>query len=72
MSGRKPWTDTTDYISSRVPLRRKVDLEFDRVQNIDGHFRFWLRGDYICSVAHRQFTQKQIDFFDGISETAIE
>lgn len=60
--------DHTDYVSSRVQKRRKVDLEFDRVVSMPETFSFFLQGKFICCIEKEFFERKQIDFFEAISE----
>lgn len=67
MSGK--YTDHTDYVSARVPKRRKVDLEFDKVESRGEKFFFYADGKFICAVEKNYFKRTQIDFFEGIAET---
>lgn len=60
--------DYNDHVSARVPRRRKVDLEFDRVVSMEGTFSFFMSGKFICCIGKEHFTSKQVDFFEGISE----
>lgn len=60
--------DYNDHVSARVPRRRKVDLEFDRVVSMESTFSFFLSGNFICCIDKDHFTRKQIDFFEGIAE----
>lgn len=68
MSGSK-YFDYNDHISNRVPKRRKVDLEFDRIVSIKETFSFFLTGRFVCCIGKEFFPQKQIDFFEAIAET---
>lgn len=70
MSGRNKWTEQTDYVSSRTPKRRKVDLEFDVVQYSDETkiFVFYRDRQVICIIRRDFFSEKQADFFVAIAQ----
>jgi hypothetical protein len=55
--------DHTDYVSARVPKRRKVDLEFDRVVSMKESFSFFIGGNFICksrSISLKQSLNRSI------------
>jgi hypothetical protein len=68
MSGRNKFTEQTDYVSSRIPKRRKVDLEFDAVRLREGQLVFYRDGKFICAIGREHFTMLQADFFEAIAE----
>ena len=67
MSASK-FVDYNDHVSTRIPKRRKVDLEFDEVYSIGDKFYFHFKGRLICSIQKDYFTTVQADFFEGIAK----
>ena len=67
MSGK--YHDYTDHVSARVPKRRKVDLEFEKVESRGENFFLYSGGKFVCAVDKDYFTRTQIDFFEAIAET---
>lgn len=69
MGSKTPLRDYNDYQPSQPPKRRAFTVNFDRVYSGDLSFHFMIGKTPVCSILKTYFDQKQIDFFESISET---
>ena len=58
-----------EYFAAGKPdMQRSFSLKFDRVVAGDINFHFFMGKRLICSILKSYFSEKQQNFFDGISE----
>ena len=59
----------TEYFSPGKPdMLKSFSIKFDRVVAGDISFHFFMGKRLICSILKNYFSDKQRDFFEGISE----
>lgn len=69
MGSKRPHADYNDFNPLQLPKRRAFNITFDRVYSGDISFHFMIGKISICSIPKTYFDEKQITFFESISET---
>jgi hypothetical protein len=54
--------------AERPDMLRSFNLKFDRVVSGDISFHFFVGRRLICSILKIYFSERQINFFEGISD----
>jgi hypothetical protein len=54
--------------AERTDMLRSLNMKFDRVVAGDISFHFFLGPALICSILKIHFSERQISFFEGISD----